>query len=150
MSELFPEGMYRHGVLRTLKAWRSRKERYRLLGSKCSNCGQLWWPGRKVCAKCGSRELGEYQFSHVGELLIHHQGHLPWHMPPLQGFEVYGDQRMMAVVKLPENIYVGPTDIVDCEPEEVRDGMKVRKVLRKLRREANGNWQYGYMWVPQD
>ena len=28
--------------------------------------------------------------------------------------------------------------------------MKVRMALRKLRREQNGNWQYGYMWVPDE
>jgi hypothetical protein len=150
MSDLFPEELYRHGVLRTTKAWRQRRERYRLLGSKCQSCGTLWWPGRKVCGKCNSRDVEDYQFSNVGELIIHHTGQLPWYVPPLQGFEIYGDRRAMSLVKLPENVYVGPTDVVDCPPEKLRDGMKVRKVLRKLRRESNGNWQYGYMWVPEE
>lgn len=151
MNTQFPEDLYRHGVLRTLKAWRQRKERYRLLGSKCRTCGTLWWPGRKVCGKCTSRDLEDYQFSAVGELFIHHSGQLPWHVPPMNGFTVYGeDSRIQSVVKLPEGVYVGPTDVVDMPPQQARDGMKVRRVLRKLRREQNGNWQYAFMWVPED
>lgn len=148
MNSMFPEGLYRHGVLRTMKAWRQRQERYRLVGSKCRSCSTLWWPGRKVCGNCNSRDMEDYQFSHTGEVYVHHYGQLAWYVPPLQGFEVYGGSRVLAVVKLPENVYVGGTDIVDCPPEQVLDGMKVRMVLRKLRREQNGNWQYGYMWVP--
>jgi len=150
VTELFPEGLYRHGVLRTMKAWRQRVERYRLVGSKCRSCGTLWWPGRKVCGKCNSRDMEDYQFSHHGELVTHHHGQLAWYVPPVNGFEVYGDTRVLAVVKLPEGAHVGGTDLVDCEPAQVRDGMKVKMVLRKLRREQNGNWQYGFMWAPDE
>lgn len=150
---MFPEPLYRHGVLRTTKMWRHRQERYRLVGSRCKNCGQLWWPGRhgRVCGKCNSRNLEEYEFSHEGELFIHHMETEHFPIQPLHGFEVYGDTRILAMVKLPkEEIYIGPTEIVDCTPEEVRDGMKVKMVLRKLRREPNGNWMYGYMWAPAE
>jgi len=150
MNTMFPEPLYRHGVLRTMKAWRQHKERYRLLGSKCNSCGTMWWPGRKVCGNCNSRDLEDYEFSQTGEVFTHHYGELAWHLVPLNGYEVYGDDRVIGMVKLPEDVYVGGTDIVDCPPEKVKDGMKVKKVLRKLRREQNGNWQYGYMWVPLD
>ena len=142
MNELYPEQMYRHGVLRTTKAWRQRTERYRLVGSECRSCGTLWWPGRRIC--------GKRQLSPVGELVTHHVGQLPWYVPPVGGFEVYGDTRTMALVRLQEGVYVGPTDVVDCPPEKIRDGMRLRKVFRKLRREGNGNWQYGFMWIPDD
>ena len=150
---MFPESLYRHGVLRTTKMWRQRKERYRLVGSRCKACGQLWWPARhgKVCGKCNSRDLEEYEFDHKGELFVHHTEAENYPIPPIQGFEVYGDTRIFAVVKLArENIYIGATDIVDCLPEDVKDGMKVKLVLRKCRREANGNWSYRFMWAPDD
>lgn len=150
MNTQFPEDLYRHGVLRTLKAWRQRKERYRLLGSKCPRCRSLWWPARRVCGKCQWRRLDEYQCSHTGELFVQHSGRLPWYVPAMQGFGVYAGQRIQAVVRLPEGLYVGPTDVVDCPLEKARDGMKLRKALRKLRREQNGNWEYGYMWVPEE
>ncbi len=150
---MFPEPLYRHGALRTTKMWRHHKERYRLIGHRCKNCGQLWWPGRhgKVCGTCNSRDLEEYEFSHEGELFIHHAEAEHFPIQPLHGFEVYGDTRILAMVKLPkEGIFIGPTEIVDCNPEEVRDGMKVKMVLRKFRREPNGNWMYGYMWAPAE
>ena len=150
MSEMFPEPIYRHGVMRTTKAWRLRKGRYRLLGSRCKSCGRTWWPGRKVCGTCNSRDLEDYQFNHIGELVVHHYGPMVWHLDPIQGFGVYGLDRILAVVKLEgeEDTYIAPTDVVDCEPDKVQNGMRLRMTFRKLRREPNGNWNYGFMWTP--
>ena len=149
---MFPEPLYRHGIYRTTKFWRQRKERYRLVGSRCKSCGQLWWPSRegKTCGKCNAREFEEYEFSHEGELHVHFPEENRYTIPPLQGFEVYGDTRIYAMVKLPEGVYIGPTEIVDCRPEQVRNGMKVKMVTRKFRRESNGNWMYGFMWTPAE
>jgi uncharacterized OB-fold protein len=150
---MFPETLYRHGTLRTTKAWRQRTERYRLVGHRCKSCGELWWPQRHgmVCGKCNSRDLEEYEFSHEGELCMHFAESENWMSPPLHGFEVYGDTRIFAMVRLiKEGTYIGPTEIVDIRPEQARDGMKVKLALRKLRREQNGNWFYGYMWVPAE
>jgi uncharacterized OB-fold protein len=94
--------------------------------------------------------MENYQFSHRGELVTNHHGQLAWYVPPVQGYEVYGDTRILAVIKLPEGVHVGGTELIDHPPEKVRDGMKVRMVLRKLRREQNGNWQYGFMWAPDE
>ena len=147
---MFQEPLYRHGVYRTTKQWRHRKERYRLVGSRCKSCGQLWWPSRegKVCGKCCDRNLEDYEFSHEGEVFVNFPEEKRYMIPPLQGFEVYGDTRIYAMVKLPEGVYIGPTEIVDCNPDQVKNGMKVRMVTRKFRRESNGNWSYGFMWAP--
>lgn len=150
---MFPEPLYRHGVYRTTKMWRQRGGRYRLVGSRCKSCGQLWWPSRiaGVCGKCNSRDLEDYEFSHEGGVvLVHFAEAARYPIPPLHGYEVYGDSRIYALVKLKEGVYIGPTEIADCSPEQVRDGMRVKMVTRKLRRESNGNWMYGYMWVPAE
>jgi len=94
--------------------------------------------------------MENYRFSHIGKLCVHHAGQLAFSGPPVEGFEVYGGARVFAFVELPEGVYVGATDLVDCPPDKVKDGMSVHMALRKLRREANGNWQYGYMWVPAE
>ena len=149
---MFPEPLYRHAVYRTTKMWRQRGERYRLLGSRCKSCGQVWWPRRtgRVCGKCNSRDLEDYQFSHEGEVFVHFAEATKYPIPVLHGYEVYAASRIYALVKLKEGIYVGPTEIVDCPSEKVVNGMKVKMVTRKLRRESNGNWMYGYMWVPAE
>ena len=146
---MFPEPLYRHGVYRTTKMWRQRRERYRLVGSRCQSCGQLWWPRRiaGVCGKCNSRNLEDLEFSHEGEVFACFAEATKYPYAPLQGYEVYGDSRIHAMVRLKEGVYIGPTEIVDCPPEQIGDGMKVKMVTRKLRRESNGNWMYGYMWV---
>lgn len=150
MSAMFPEPVYRHGVMRTTKAWRLRNSRYRLLGSRCDSCGKTWWPARKVCGACNARDLSDYQFSHNGELVAHHYGPMVWHLDPLEGFSVYGLDRILAIVRLEgeENTYIAPTEVVDIEPDKLKNDMKLKMVFRKLRREPNGNWNYGYMWVP--
>jgi len=144
---MFPEPAYRHGVYRTTKMWRERLGRYRLMGSRCRKCGALWWPRRigGVCGKCNSRDLEPYEFSHEGVLKTHSLSS----GTPLMGMEVYGaDRRIVASVLLDEGVVVGPTEIVDTTFENLKDGVKVQMVTRKLRRESNGNWMYGYMWVP--
>lgn len=149
---MFPEPLYRTTVYRTTKMWRQRRERYRLLGSRCQSCGQLWWPRRTgVCGKCNARHLEDFEFSHEGEVVAGYAAALRHGRPVvLHGYEVYGDTRIFALVKLKEDVYVGPTEIVDCTPEQFREGMKVKMVTRRLRRESNGNWMYGYMWVPAE
>ena len=149
---MFPEPLYRHGVYRTTKMWRQRKERYRLLGSRCNNCGQLWWPRRSagICGKCNSDKLEDFEFSHEGEAIACFAEARNFPFDPLHGYEVYGDTRIHAMIKLKEGVYVGPTEIVDCTPAQAKEGMKVKMVTRKLRRESNGNWMYGYMWIPAE
>lgn len=152
MNNVFPEPIYRIGVMRTTKAWRLRKGRYRLLGTKCNQCGQTWWPGKKVCACCNSTDVSDYEFTHYGKLENFHYGPMVWHLDPVQGFNVYGLDRILADVKLDDEqgTFVAPTEVVDCRPQDAEDGMELEMVLRKLRREPNGNWNYGYMWIPRD
>ena len=149
---MFPEVLYRHGVYRTTKMWRQRRERYRLLGSRCKSCEKLWWPRRTagVCGTCNSRDLEDFEFSHEGEVVSCVPQATLHPLPVMQGYEVYGDSRIFAMIKLKEGVYVGPTEIVDCDPEQAKNGMKVKMATRKLRRESNGNWMYGYMWVPAE
>ena len=148
MYSPFPEPAYQIAVYREPVYWRERKGRYRLVGSKCKKCGELWWPRRvsEVCPNCHSRDFEEYEFSHEGEVFSFMQDSVPM---PLMGMHVYGrDRRIIASVKLKEGVCIFPTEIVDCKLEELKEGMKVRLVVRKLRRANNGNWLYGYMWTP--
>ncbi|MDH5442765.1 MAG: OB-fold domain-containing protein [Hadesarchaea archaeon] len=99
-----------------------------------------------MCPNCHSRDFEEYEFSHEGEVFSFMQDSVP---APLMGMHVYGrDRRIIASVKLKEGVCIMPTELVDCKLEEVKEGMKVRLVVRKLRRANNGNWLYGYMWTP--
>jgi uncharacterized OB-fold protein len=148
MYSMFPERPYQIAVYREPIYWRERKGRYRLVGSKCKKCGELWWPRRvsEVCPNCYSREFEEHEFSHEGIVDAFIIDRIS---VPLMGTEVYGrERRIIAVVKLKEGVTITPTEIVDCNPEDVKVGMKVQLVFRKIRRANDGNWMYGYMWAP--
>ncbi len=140
----FPEQIYRHATYSSVRAWRERLGRYRLVGSKCTSCGQLWFPRRSVCAKCSSRDLESYECSHEGEVVCHWENIAKGAVP--MG---YGEQRprIPTVVKLTDGVHVF-TEIIETSPEEVYDGMAVKMVLRKQKRESNSNWTYGYKFIP--
>lgn len=100
----------------------------------------------RVCGKCNSRDLEDYEFSHQGEVVVRSA---EGGGPILMAFEVFGYSRIDILVKLKEGVLVGPTEIVDCPIEQVKEGMQVELAVRKHRRESNGNWMYGYKWVPK-
>ncbi len=140
----FPEQVYKSVVPSELRPWRERRGRYRLEGSKCGDCGAIAFPRRPVCIKCNSRNIMPYQAAHTGIVLSHYINDYP--ALPLTG---YGEQgpRVPAVVRLDDGLHV-LAEIIDIPPADVKPDMKVRMVVRKLRRAADGNWQYGYKFVP--
>ena len=36
----------------TVRTWRHIQQRYNLIGSKCTTCGELFFPSRVVCPNC--------------------------------------------------------------------------------------------------
>ena len=42
--------------------------RYRLIGQKCQDCGEIIFPPRQLCPKCNSSKIEEYQLSGKGEI----------------------------------------------------------------------------------
>jgi len=152
MFSPFPEQIYRTGVMRTTKNWRLKPEKYRLEGTICNECGKTQWPGRKVCPVCNSLDVSRYRFNNFGKLTVAQYGPTAWQPMQLQGLQVYALDRILSIVKLDEDqeTYVAPTELVDCNVENVHNDMEVQMVLRKHRREPNGNWCYAYMWIPRD
>lgn len=152
MFSIFPEPAYRSGVMRTTKNWRLRPEKYRLEGTKCDKCGKTHWPGKKVCPVCNGLEMSRHRFSHYGRLTSAQFGPTAWQPMQLHGLQVYALDRVLSIVHLDEEqeTYVAPTELVDCDLDEIRNDMEVEMVLRKHRREPNGAWYYAYMWKPRD
>jgi uncharacterized OB-fold protein len=61
-------------------------------------------------------------------------------------------QRFVAIVRLDDGTHI-ETELVDISEEQVNEnqaGLRVRLVFRKIRRESNGNWCYGYKFSPTD
>jgi uncharacterized OB-fold protein len=139
----YPEQIYRHTTASVLRHWRERYGRYRIMGTRCKDCGDLHFPRRTVCPKCNQRNLEPYEHPHTGKIATCYISDSPW--GALLGL---GEQvpRVPAVVMLDNGVPI-LTEIIDADPTTVKPGMRVEMVLRKLRRESNSNWLYGYKFV---
>jgi uncharacterized OB-fold protein len=90
-----------------------------------------------VCPKCHDRNLESKEFSKIGKVVCYAVD-----QSPLMG---HGEKvpKPLAVIQLDD----GPcviADIVDCDPGEINKAVSVELVVRKWRRETNGNYMYGF------
>jgi uncharacterized OB-fold protein len=52
--------------------WRENEPRYNLTGSKCGNCGRLYFPPRTVCPVCHRKSIGKmepFKLKGTGEVM---------------------------------------------------------------------------------
>jgi len=127
--------------------WREFDARYKLEGNQCTVCGKKFYPPREICDDCHRKSVGKmekFQFSGLGKL----HTYTVIHTPPSE----FKDQSpyIVGIVELEEGPKV-TTQIVECDPENVKIGMPVKSVFRKIKAEGEGGViQYGYKFVPQD
>jgi uncharacterized OB-fold protein len=136
------EPIYRVATHSTAKAWRERFGRCRLVGSACKDCGAEFYPRRPVCAKCHSQNMGNKEFSHTGTIVANAVDYYP--------LSAYGQQVPygIAAIQLDNNGPVVTSHLVDVDPMKVKIGDRVEMVVRKVRRESNGNYQYSHKFRP--
>lgn len=119
---------------------RETPRRYRLEGTSCRGCGAVHFPPRAICDRCGGRDLEARELKGEGELVnysvIRH---------PPKGFEGHAPYAI-GIVQLEEGVRI-LSQIVDCDPAELREGLKVELAFRKVREEG-GFIEYGYKFRP--
>lgn len=135
--------IYRHATYGAVKSWRERRGRYRLEGSRCPGCGAVFFPRRPSCRRCRSRKLEAYDCSPTGTLVV------AWPQVPLARLLGYADlpKRFVGIVRLDDGLHI-ETELVEVTRELAKPGLRVAMVVRKLRRESNGNEMYGYKFRP--
>jgi len=128
--------------------WREIPIRYRLIGSRCKICKTTYYPPRTVCPKCkearhgGGPVMQMEQFSGNGYVRSFTTIHV--------GPQDFKDQTpyTMAIIKMDE----GPRitgQVIDCDKEDIKIGMRVKAVLRRIRQEGEtGVIYYGYKFRP--
>lgn len=123
--------------------WREIPSRYNLIGTRCDNCGKVFFPPRYLCPNCRRAGRPEpCQLKGRGKIL----SYAVIHVPP-KGLE---DQTpyVLATVELEE----GPrltTQITDCNPDEVKIGDEVEVVFRRINEDGDGGAIfYGYKFRP--
>jgi uncharacterized OB-fold protein len=123
--------------------WRRFKERYQLVGSRCNHCGKSFYPIRVICPSCRrSGHMKDVKFSGKGKVY----SYTVIRTPP-EGFREYVPY-IVAIVELEEGAKV-LSQVVDCDPKDVKIGMPVRSCFRRIRSENDtGLVLYGFKFRP--
>ena len=122
--------------------WRLQQQRYRLVGEVCEKCGARIFPPRDVCPGCEAPAQTPFVFSGQGEVY----SYSTVYNPP-RGFEEFAPYTV-ALVHLDEGPMV-TAQLTDVDADEVRIGMPVEMVTRKVQRGGEqGAIVYGYKFRP--
>lgn len=123
--------------------WRLNEQRYNLVGTLCSKCGEKSFPPRQVCPQCGADVDQVYPFNGRGQVF----SFTTIYEPP-SGFEENAPYTV-ALIKLEEGPLVTAqlTDLGESKPEI---GMPVEMITRRLRQDGDerGMLVYGYKFRP--
>ena len=125
----------------SIQYWRIRDRYYRLIGSKCVECGAEFFPPVYSCKKCGSENIKDKEMPRTGKILTYTQLH-----EPLPGFEAQ-TPLYIAVVRLDNGARI-LTQIVDSPDESVKTGARVKATIRRSIVDGDaGQIVYGYKFI---
>jgi len=125
--------------------WREIPQRYNLIGNECGSCKKVYFPPRESCPYCRRKSMGkmkEKKLSGKGEILTYSiiynaPGHFERYVP-----------YPIAIIKLDDGPKV-TAQIVDCEIDDVKIGMKLQSTFRKIQADGDrGAIYYGYKFKP--
>ncbi|RLE79708.1 MAG: transcriptional regulator [Thermoprotei archaeon] len=121
--------------------WRELPYRYRLIGSKCMDCGRKYYPPRKVC-KCGSENLKLEPIARKGKVYSYTVIYYP-------SKEFQGQEPIMVAIVETEDGARFLTQLTDCTPDQLKIGMPVEAVFRRYRTQGDkGLVMYGIKFRP--
>ncbi|RLF55534.1 MAG: transcriptional regulator [Thermoplasmata archaeon] len=125
--------------------WREIPYRYNLIGSRCKVCNRIFFPPREVCPYCRRKSLGKME-----EMKLKGKGRLITYTiiyTPPSNFENQVPYAV-GIVELDEGPRI-TSQIVDCDPEKLKIGMRVEAVFRKIQEDGDtGAIYYGYKFRP--
>jgi hypothetical protein len=118
--------------------WREIPQRYNFIGNKCKGCDWINFPPRSICKKCGSPEFERFDLKGEGKVITYSVIRAA---PP--GFDNLVPY-VVAIICLNDGPRI-TSQIVDCDPEEIEIGKKVKVCFRKIVEDGKaGAISYGY------
>ncbi len=124
------------------RIWRERYNYYMLRITQCLDCGRASYPTSLTCPYCGSSNIRTVNSSGLGEVITY----------TISYFRIEGQEdevpKVIALIKLREGaIVLG--EVVDVGLSEIREGLEVEAVLRRLKIDGNSGliW-YGMKFRP--
>ena len=123
----------------TVRVWRHIQQRYNLIGSKCTNCGKVFFPNRIICPDCRRKgNIESIKFSGKGK--IHTYSVI---RSPSDEFKTIAPY-VVAIVELDEGAKL-TAQLVDCEVDDVKIGDPLEMVFRKISEDGpDGVISYGF------
>jgi uncharacterized OB-fold protein len=122
--------------------WREKPARLRLEGARCTACGQVVYPARRVCPGCRKETFEPLLLSPRGRVLTSTVIHTPG--PEFQMAAPFP----MAIVETPEGARL-MVQVADSRPGEFEPGADVDLEFRLIRKEGRGGILcYGHKAVP--
>jgi len=119
---------------------RLRSRYYRLEGERCSSCRKAQFPPRGRCRACGSASLDPWRPSGLGTIYSH--------AAVAQAPQGFPDPYLVALIQLEEGLLL-TAQLTDIEPQNVRIGMRVEMVTRRIQEQGpEGYLVYGYKFRP--
>jgi uncharacterized OB-fold protein len=113
-------------------------QRYRLEAGKCTGCGRVSFPPRRVCPDCSSKECETVSLNAEGKIITYTVIRV--------ASEKFAKQTPFAVgiVELADGVRI-TTQIADVDVETLSVGQRVRMVFRKIQEDGHaGVLCYGY------
>ena len=122
--------------------WREKPSRFRFEAGRCKGCGKVVFPKRKICPACRGREFEEIMLERRAKVITK-----TVIVVPPDEFMMEAPY-VMAIVESPEGARF-MTQIVDCDPADVKPGTEVELEFRLIRKEGHsGILCYGHKGVP--
>lgn len=125
---------------------RSIDQRYKLIGMKCSECGEINFPPKSVCRYCGKgTTYKEIILSGRGKIYSYTIVSGPGAPPEFEREALARIKYPVVLVELDE----GPrivAQMADCDLAKIEIGARVRVVIRRIY-EEEGVIRYGYKFV---
>ncbi len=129
----------------TAREWREIPGRYNIKGSKCPECGKVFFPKRSMCPQCRRASIGkmaEYRVEGKGTVYTYS---IVYDAPA-------ANKRMkpyaVGMIRTDDGVLL-TAQIVDANLEDIKIGMRVQAVLRKIDEDGpSGVIHYGFKFAP--
>lgn len=103
----------------TVRTWRHIQQRYNLVGSKCMNCGRVFFPSRVICPDCRRKgKIESFKFSGKGKIYSFSVVRTP--TDDFKKLSPYA----VAIIELEEGAKL-TAQLVDCDVDKLKIGDSV-------------------------
>jgi uncharacterized OB-fold protein len=121
--------------------WHEKEDGIHLIGSKCEDCGEIYFPKKEVavCSHCQGENILEISLSRVGRIV----SYTKVHQPPAGGFYKSSVPFIYIIAELPEGVHI-QGHFIGLEFERIETGLPVQVVLDLLYEDQNPRANYRY------